>query len=167
MRFVFHFNAAESFYVHKNPSEKEDQNGNCYNQGKNISRSGDNIINKDPAALQRLWDCAAEAFGGADVWINNAGMSIERKPLWEQSDEALEGLVTTNLTGVIFGSKVAIRNMLAQGGGQVWSTEGFGSDGATQTGMVAYGSTKRAVRYVQKGLRKDTANTPVAGSAAA
>jgi NAD(P)-dependent dehydrogenase (short-subunit alcohol dehydrogenase family) len=115
----------------------------------------------DPAALQRLWDCAAEAFGGADVWINNAGMSIERKPLWEQSDEALEDLVTTNLTGAIFGSKVAIRNMLLQGGGQVWSTEGFGSDGATQTGMVAYGSTKRAVRYVQKGLRKDTANTPV------
>ena len=32
-------------------------------------------------------------------------------------NEALEGLVTTNLTGVIFGSKVAIRNMLAQGGG--------------------------------------------------
>ena len=115
----------------------------------------------DPAALQKLWDCAAEAFGGTDIWINNAGMSIERKPLWEQSDEAIEALVTTNLTGALLGSKVAIRNMLAQGGGQVWSTEGFGSEGATQAGMVAYGSTKRAVRYMQKGLRKDTADTPV------
>ncbi|MGI9608497.1 MAG: SDR family NAD(P)-dependent oxidoreductase [Acidimicrobiales bacterium] len=115
----------------------------------------------DTAALQGLWDSAADAFGGVDIWINNAGMSIERKRLWEQSDEALNGLVRTNLTGAIFGSKVAIRNMLEQGSGQVWNTEGFGSDGATQTGMVAYGSTKRAVRYMQKGLRKDTADTPV------
>ena len=115
----------------------------------------------DPASLQRLWDCAAAAFGGVDLWINNAGMSIERKPLWEQDDDALQGLITTNLTGAVFGSKVAIRNMLAQGSGQVWNTEGFGSDGATQNGMVAYGSTKRAVRYLQKGLRKDTAETPV------
>ena len=115
----------------------------------------------DPTALQTLWDCAADAFGGVDIWINNAGMSIERKPLWEQSDDALEGLVATNLTGALYGSKVAIRNMVDQGHGQVWNTEGFGSDGATQVGMVAYGSTKRAIRYMQKGLRKDTADTPV------
>jgi NAD(P)-dependent dehydrogenase (short-subunit alcohol dehydrogenase family) len=111
--------------------------------------------------LQGLWDTAASAFGGVDVWINNAGMSIERKPLWEQDNAAIEAIVTTNLTGALLASKVAISNMLAQGSGQVWNTEGFGSDGATQTGMVAYGSTKRAVRYIQRGLRKDTADTPV------
>lgn len=115
----------------------------------------------DSAQLQGLWDAAAEAFGGVDVWINNAGMSIERKPLWEQEDEALETIVTTNLTGALFASKVAIRNMIDQGHGQVWNTEGFGSDGATQVGMAAYGSTKRAVRYLQRALRKDTADTPV------
>ncbi len=32
---------------------------------------------------------------------------------------------------------------------------------AEQSGRVAYGSTKRAVRYMQKGLRKDTMDTPV------
>ena len=62
----------------------------------------------DPADLQRLWDHAAGAFGGIDVWINNAGMSIERKPLWEQSDHGLEALVHTNLTGALLASKVAM-----------------------------------------------------------
>ncbi len=113
------------------------------------------------AQLQNLWDTAAEAFGGVDVWINNAGISIVRKPLWEQDDAELEAIVATNLTGALLASKVAVRNMLAQGHGQVWNTEGFGSDGATQVGMAAYGSTKRAVRYLQRALRKDTADTPV------
>ncbi len=115
----------------------------------------------DSAAVQGLWDWAETAFGSVDVWINNAGVSIERKPLWEQSDADLERLVATNLTGALLASKVAIRNMIEQGGGQLWNTEGFGSDGATQVGMAAYGSTKRAIRYLQRSLRKDTADTPV------
>ena len=111
--------------------------------------------------LQALWDGAAEAFGGVDVWVNNAGMSIERGPLWEQPDRDLATLVDTNLTGALLASKTAIANMLRQGHGQVWNTEGFGSDGATQPGMAAYGATKRAVRYLQRALLKDTAGTPV------
>ncbi|WP_419918806.1 SDR family NAD(P)-dependent oxidoreductase [Candidatus Poriferisocius sp.] len=115
----------------------------------------------DPQQLQGLWDHAAGAFGGIDVWINNAGVSIERKPLWEQSDTALAEVVETNLTGALLASKTAIANMVQQGHGQVWNTEGFGSDGASQPGMVAYGATKRAVRYLRKALLKDTADTPV------
>ncbi|MGI9646520.1 MAG: SDR family NAD(P)-dependent oxidoreductase, partial [Ilumatobacteraceae bacterium] len=115
----------------------------------------------DPASLQGLWDTAAGAFGGVDVWINNAGISVERKPLWEQSDDDLRAVTETNLFGALAGSKVAITNMLAQGHGQVWNTEGFGSDGATQPGMTGYGSTKRAVRYLHKSLTKETKNTGV------
>ena len=115
----------------------------------------------DPEQLQELWDHAADAFGGVDVWINNAGISIARQPLWEQQDGDLDALVNTNLTGTLLASKTAIANMVRQGHGQVWNTEGFGSDGATQPGMAAYGATKRAVRYLQKALRKDTSDTPV------
>ncbi len=73
----------------------------------------------------------------------------------------MKRLVDVNLTGTLFGLKVAVASMIEQGRGQVWLTEGFGSDGATQPGMAAYGSTKRAVRYLQKALLKDTAKTPV------
>ncbi len=115
----------------------------------------------DPRQLQGLWDHAAAAFGGVDVWINNAGVSIARQPLWQQSDDDLAMLVETNLTGVLLASKTAIANMAGQGHGQVWNTEGFGSDGATQAGMAAYGATKRAVRYLRKALIADTADTGV------
>ncbi|MDE0238569.1 MAG: SDR family NAD(P)-dependent oxidoreductase, partial [bacterium] len=53
----------------------------------------------DPEQLQGLWDRAADAFGGVDMWINNAGISITRQPLWEQQDDDLAALVNTNLTG--------------------------------------------------------------------
>ena len=115
----------------------------------------------DPEGMRELWQAAAGAFGRVDAWVNNAGASAARKPLWEQSDEDLRRVVESNLTGTLFGLKVPVAAMIEQGGGQVWMTEGFGSDGATQPGMAAYGATKRAVRYLRKALLSDTANTPV------
>ena len=115
----------------------------------------------DPEQVRELWRVAAGAFDGVDIWINNAGVSIGRMPLWEQPDDDLRQVVEANLTGTLFGLKVPIAAMLAQGHGQVWLTEGFGSDGAAQPGMAAYGATKRAVRYLRKALRADLAATPV------
>ncbi len=115
----------------------------------------------DPDQLRKLWKVAADSFSAVDIWINNAGVSIERKPLWEQSDSDLRRVVEVNLLGTLFGLKVPIAAMLAQGRGQVWVTEGFGSDGAAREGMAAYGATKRAVRYLRKALLADTAATPV------
>lgn len=111
--------------------------------------------------LQALWDGACQAFSRVDIWINNAGMSLPRKPLDEQSAEELAQLVDTNLTGALLASKVAISGMKKQGHGQLWEMEGFGSNGAVQPGMAAYGASKRAVNYLCKALRKDVAGTGV------
>ena len=51
--------------------------------------------------------------------------------------------------------------MHAQGSGQIWNMEGFGSNGQTQAGMCAYGATKRGVSYVIKALQKEVKGTPV------
>lgn len=111
--------------------------------------------------LQALWDCAVVAFSSVDIWINNAGMSLPRKPLDEQGAEELAQLVNTNLTGALLASKVAITGMKKQGFGQLWEMEGFGSNGAVQPGMAAYGASKRAVNYLCKALRKDVAGSGV------
>ncbi len=112
-------------------------------------------------SLANLWQFAVDMFGSVDIWINNAGMSIERKPLAEQSARDIETIVAVNLTGLLLACKVAISGMLAQGSGQVWNMEGFGSGNQTASGMTAYGATKRAVTYVNKALQKEVEDGPV------
>jgi len=112
-------------------------------------------------SLEGLWNNAAKTFGQIDVWINNAGITINRAPLWEQSAQDIESIVMTNLTGMLFANKVAIAGMTEQGFGQIWNMEGFGSGGQTAPGMAAYGATKSAVSYLIKALQKDIAGTGV------
>ena len=115
----------------------------------------------DNAQLQNLWDRAAEAFGQVDIWVNNAGVSLPRLDLAETEPSAIEGIVAINLTGMILANRVAVRGMLAQGSGQIWNMEGFGSGDQMQPGMAPYGSTKRAVRYLTESLHKELKDSPV------
>lgn len=109
----------------------------------------------DRAQLQELWDAAVERFGGVEVWINNAGVSHPRTPLWQLPAEELGKVVDTNLIGVINGCAVAIPAMASGTGGHVWNMEGLGSDGRTVPGLTGYGATKRAVTYLTRGLAKE------------
>lgn len=111
--------------------------------------------------IEELWKKSISSFGQVDVWINNAGMSIRRGPLHETRPADIEAIVATNLTGVLLANRVVIAAMVAQGSGQVWNMEGFGSNGATQPGMAAYGATKRAINYLNKALQKELKGSPV------
>jgi len=111
--------------------------------------------------LQALWDCGVARFGRVDIWINNAGISVERKPFQDLAADQMEKLVATNLTGTALGCKVAMAGMLNQGHGQIWNMEGFGSGGQIQPGMAAYGATKRAVSYLNKALAREARQTGI------
>lgn len=111
--------------------------------------------------IQGLWQAAADKFGKVDVWINNAGISLPRGPLHEADPAGIEAIVATNLTGVLLANRIVIAQMAQQGGGQVWNMEGFGSNGATQPGIAAYGATKRAINYLNKALQKELKDSPV------
>ena len=115
----------------------------------------------DAAQLQNLWDAASSTFGKVDVWINNAGISVPRLALHEASPEDLMRIVEVNLGGLLLANRVALAGMLAQGSGQIWNMEGFGSGGQVQPGMCAYGATKRGVNYVNKALQKEVRDTGV------
>lgn len=111
--------------------------------------------------LQALWDEAVSRFGRVDVWINNAGISVPRKPLAQTEPAALSRIVEVNLGGVLLANRVALAGMHAQGSGQIWNMEGFGSGGQMQPGMCAYGATKRAVNYINNALQKEVKGTGV------
>ncbi|MFC7713784.1 SDR family oxidoreductase [Nonomuraea recticatena] len=105
--------------------------------------------------LQSLWDAAVDRYGRVDIWINNAGVSHAREPVWRLPAEQARRVVDVNVLGVINGSSVAIGGMAAQGGGHVWNMEGLGSDGRIVRGLGVYGATKRASTYLTDALAKE------------
>jgi NAD(P)-dependent dehydrogenase (short-subunit alcohol dehydrogenase family) len=109
----------------------------------------------DEAGLQKLWDAAVDAFGRVDVWINNAGISNRRLPFHELPADEVRAVVETNLVGAALASQVAVRGFLAQGSGQLWNMEGFGSTGQKAEGVSVYGATKRGLTYLTESIRKD------------
>ncbi|MCA9873868.1 MAG: SDR family oxidoreductase [Anaerolineales bacterium] len=117
------------------------------------------------ADMQTLWDTAVAHFGQVDVWINNAGVGHPQVMAWEVAPETVEQVVDINLIGLIYGCRVAIRGMLAQGHGHVYNMEGFGSNGRTRPGITIYGATKAAIRFLNKALAEETEGTAVKVSA--
>ncbi len=111
--------------------------------------------------VQRVWDTAAAKFGAVDIWINNAGMSPSRRPLWELDPAAIDATIDLNLRAAMHASAVVLGHMLRQGKGALWNMEGFGSNGMVRPGLTTYGATKRGLTYVTDSLAKEVADTPV------
>jgi NADP-dependent 3-hydroxy acid dehydrogenase YdfG len=80
---------------------------------------------------------------------------------WELSPSQYTDVVTTNLLGTIYGTKVALIGMLAQGYGALYNMEGFGANGRRMRGMTLYGSTKAAVHFIDRSLAEEIEGTPV------
>lgn len=112
--------------------------------------------------LRALWASAIERFGRVDVWINNAALAPNHALLADIPTDEIAATVDTNLVGTIYGTQVALQGMLAQeGGGKIYTFEGFGSDGRTNPGLSVYGSTKRAIRYFTESVAREYADSPV------
>jgi NAD(P)-dependent dehydrogenase (short-subunit alcohol dehydrogenase family) len=116
---------------------------------------------RDPASLQSTWDAAVARFGRVDVWISNAAIATDHLLLGELPVDQIATTVDTNLTGTILGTRVALAGMLKQGGGRIYTFEGFGSNDMTSPGLTVYGSTKRAIRYFTASVAKEYAGTGV------
>jgi NAD(P)-dependent dehydrogenase (short-subunit alcohol dehydrogenase family) len=121
----------------------------------------------EPAQVQALWDGAVKAIGGVDHWINNAGIAQPLVPVWDIEPGLMEAVVRTDLLGVLYGARVAMRGMTSQPrepgrpAGAIWFMEGHGSDGSVRRGMSVYGAAKRALRYVAKALAVEARETGV------
>ena len=111
--------------------------------------------------VQQLWDHAKAELGVIDIWINNAGIAHSFDKLWNLEPEELQAVVNTNLTGSLNGCRVAVKGMLKQGSGWLYNMEGAGSDGTVRPGLSLYGTTKYAVHYLGRALKKELQQTPV------
>lgn len=72
----------------------------------------------DEAAVQNLFDAAAERFGTVDVLINNAGIA-DSTAVDEMALELWERVLRTNLTSAFLCSRAAFRVMKGKGHGRI------------------------------------------------
>ena len=71
----------------------------------------------DPASGAALVQRAVQAFGRLDIACNNAGIGGELAPTADYPDAAWQQVIAVNLSGVFYGMKAQITQMLAQGSG--------------------------------------------------
>jgi NAD(P)-dependent dehydrogenase (short-subunit alcohol dehydrogenase family) len=115
----------------------------------------------DLGQVESLWSAATAAFGGVDLWVNNAGICTAQLPFVDLPPEEIASVVRTNLMGAMHGSHVALRGMQRQGRGQIFHMEGWGSRGEWLPGMTLYSSTKLALRYFSDALAREVKGSAI------
>jgi glucose 1-dehydrogenase len=66
--------------------------------------------------LQRVIDTAVSTFGRLDVMVNNAGIET-RTSILDTTEEQFERVMSINLKSAFFGTQLAAKQMISQGGG--------------------------------------------------
>ena len=66
--------------------------------------------------LQRMIDTAVSAYGRLDVMVNNAGIET-RTSVLDTTEDQYEKVLDINLKSAFFGTQLAAKQMIAQGGG--------------------------------------------------
>jgi len=103
----------------------------------------------DEDAVREAFDAVADAFGGIDVLVNNAGIAGTDKPTDELTKEEWDEVMAINVNGVFYCTKHAVPHMKAQGGGSIINLSSiYGIISAPD--IPPYHASKGAVRSMTK-----------------
>lgn len=107
----------------------------------------------DSAQVKKMFDTVRSAFGKVDVLVNNAGIA-HTGLLTDMSDDEWQRLISTNLSGVFFCCREALRDMIrAHSGAIVNIASMWGEVGASCE--AAYSASKAGVIGLTKALAKE------------
>ncbi|HVX42403.1 MAG TPA: glucose 1-dehydrogenase [Mycobacteriales bacterium] len=111
----------------------------------------------DPEQVRAVVDAVVERFGGLDVLVNNAGISIPSRAL-ETSEETFRTVLNTNLDGVWRCSVAAAGPMARQGKGTIVNVGSMSAMIVNQPRWQApYLASKAAVHQLTKALAAEWA----------
>jgi short-subunit dehydrogenase len=113
----------------------------------------------DRASFAEFLDQVESRVGPLDVLINNAGI-MPLGPFVEESDATAQRMIDINLTGLIYGSKLALERFIPRRSGHlVQIASAAGKMGFA--GGVTYCATKHAVVGLSEGLHAELRGTGV------
>jgi 3-oxoacyl-[acyl-carrier protein] reductase len=112
---------------------------------------------RDPAALRATVARFADAHGGLDVLINNAGGTHGRVPIEEIDDAHYDSLVDLNQRSVFVASQAAVPHLRAAGGGAIVTTGSIAAGSGGSGGIAVYAGTKGFVVSFTRSLAKELA----------
>ena len=96
---------------------------------------------------------AAEALGGVDIMVNNAGI-FRQHTFLEASEEDFEQMMAVNVKGVYFGAQAAAKRMVEKGKGVIINLSSVAGLQGTG-GFTTYCASKGAVRLFTYALAQE------------
>jgi 3-oxoacyl-[acyl-carrier protein] reductase len=106
----------------------------------------------DETAVRNGIERAVSSFGRLDILVNNAGIAIPKK-FQETTLEDLDRIIGTNLRGVFLTTQIALEHMKEHG--RVINIGSCVGERAMMPGLVAYASTKGAVKMFTQALARE------------
>src|SRR5581483_6219723 len=105
--------AAVAINYHRNQDAAEELKRQVDRGGRALAIQGDVASVAD---VQALVDQTVKAFGRLDIMVNNAGLET-RTSVLESSEHDFDLVIGVNLKGAFFGTQIAAKQMIKQGGG--------------------------------------------------
>jgi glucose 1-dehydrogenase len=121
---------------------------------KQIAALGDQSVGVDADistvdGVQSLIDAAVTNFGRLDIMVNNAGMET-RTSLLETTEKQYDTVLAVNLKSAFFGTQLAAKQMIAQGGGGVVVNTSSVHEDWPMPGNTPYCVTKGGMRMLTR-----------------
>jgi glucose 1-dehydrogenase len=102
-----------------------------------------------PADLERMVQKAVDTYGRLDVFVNNAGIET-RTSLLDTAEADFEKVVAVNLKSAFFGTQLAAKQFIAQGGGGLVVNMSSVHEDWPMPGNIAYCVAKGGVRMLTR-----------------
>ena len=104
--------------------------------------------------VERMHQAAAEAFGGIDIVVVNAGGNLDHRPIAESDPANWAATINLNLTGAYYCVRSAAPYLKARGGGKIITIgSGIGHNG--RPGASAYACAKAGLWMLTRVLAQE------------
>ncbi len=115
---------------------------------------------RDAEAVATTLGALPAEWAEVDVLVNNAGLGLGLAKAYEGSPADWDGMVDTNVKGLLYVTRAVVPGMVARGRGHVVNI-GSVAGHEVYPGGAVYCATKHAVAAITKGLRMDLLGTGV------